>query len=605
MTGKGWMDKTKFKQFLGELGVRTADDFERYAMHFLRLLWPTVIGTPRRKKVDSKGVDHIVWSEKPPFPVIVQCKGWEVLEDQLGQKQINQCLNSIDSFKKSGFKAKEYILVHNRIGKDKSFREPIENELRILEVLGQVKKAKLWSAQKLLQVVFNTFQERCLAEIKRSNINNFRIFQDLERIRWEPLDKVPLQTSVLLVEPTRLVSSKQSPPRVSDPCNELLSKGQSIAILIGQAGFGKSTTAFRLATLFSSKTIYVPAAMITEKTANVATFLKQAINLEELLEDSLPEDRPIHAEIAYTVLANVLKKEDTKMLLIIDALDESIYFNRGGGIQELINIVKGIEMPTVLTARSEYWQERKTDFETGYWIKSSKAKRRKIRFVELLEWSDDKILELISQVEAQLKDASQLARVRKLKGLIESGKYVDFYGDIPKRPIFLRFILETVLQHEPHQVNKAQLFYEWACDKIRRDISNPKQFGGQRIPIASREEVASTTIELAFLAMTKAAALMTNIVDDEVQMTPSCTVNQLRASHASLKRIKEPVGLLLNSLLIPTRTSLGEEKRICFSHRAFQEYFLARAIYKGYVNFNNAKIPNQIVEWIDALQTDS
>lgn len=107
-------------------------------------------------------------------------------------------MNSIDSFKKSDLKAKEYILVHNRIGKDKSFREPIENKLRTLEMSGQVKKAKLWSAQKLLQVVFNAFQERCLAEIKRSNINNFKSFQDLEQIRWEPLDKVPLQTSVLL-----------------------------------------------------------------------------------------------------------------------------------------------------------------------------------------------------------------------------------------------------------------------------------------------------------------------------------------------------------------------------------------------------------------------
>ena len=314
--GKGWTDKTSFRRFLGELGVKTADDFERYTMHFLRLLWPTVIGTPRRKKFDSKGVDHIVWSEKPPFPVIVQCKGWEVLEDQLGQKQINQCLKSIDSFKKSGLKAKEYILVHNRIGKDKSFREPIENELRTLEVSGQVKKAKLWSAQKLLQVVFNAFQDRCLAEIKRSNINNFKNFQDLEQIRWEPLEKVPLQSSVFLVEPTRLIRSKQSIPKVSDPCHELLSKGQSISILVGQAGFGKSTTAFRLANLSNHKTIYVPAAMITRKTANVTTFLKQAITPEELLKDSSPENQPIHAEIAYTVLENVLKMKNTKLILI-------------------------------------------------------------------------------------------------------------------------------------------------------------------------------------------------------------------------------------------------------------------------------------------------
>jgi hypothetical protein len=208
-------------------------------------------------------------------------------------------------------------------------------------------------------------------------------------------------------------------------------------------------------------------------------------------------------------------------------------------------------------------------------------------------------------VKSKIQNKKQLLRIENLEDLIQSGNYINFYGDIPRRPLFLRFILETVLERDPHQVNRAQLFHEWACQKIWRDIRNPKLFHGQRVPIVAEDEDAQTTIELAFLAMTKAATLMTKVEDGIIEMVPTCTLDDLIDSHPRLKQIREPTGIVLNSLLVPTRTPLGKSSCIGFAHRAFQEYFLAQAIHTQSVKFSRAIIPSTVQEWIEALAANS
>ena len=597
---RSWTDKPLYRNFQAELANRTDRDFERHALHFLRLIWPSIVGTPIRKFFDRKGIDHLVWTDHPPFPVVVQCKGWEVLEEELGGSQVKQCIDSIGTFRESGFEAEAYILVHNRLGANENFRNPIETHLNGLVVSGQVKKAELWSRQKLVQQAFRILYERCLLQISDRNLSNYKIFQNIEQSWGNPLETVPLKSSLLLADQYHLIDSEPTKSMVADPCNELLLSNEKISLLVGQAGFGKSTTAFRLSNITGHKTIYVPATIFTA--VNTHSFIRQAISIDEMLKDSLPEDISIHKEIAVVVISQILKIKETPLLLIIDGLDESIYFNKRGGIQELLNIISDIEVPIVLTARSEYWQEKEIDFATQFGDVGPQKRRNKIRFIELLPWSDDKILELILQIKSKVKNKQQLTRIAKLEELTKNGKYVDYYGDIPRRPLFLKFILETILQCDPHKVNKAQLFYEWACQKILRDIGNPKQFGGQRVPIASQDESAQSTVELAFIAMRNAAALMTQIDENLVEMVPSCTLAKLLESHSRLRQIADPTGIVLNSLLISIPTELGEEKRISFAHRTFQEYFLAQAIFKHYADFGQAKLPDSIQEWIKVLE---
>jgi hypothetical protein len=600
----GWTENAAFRKLNNELAVKTADDFERYALKLLRLIWPNTVGAPRRRHFDRKGADHLVWSDDSPFPVVVQCKGWEVDDDSIGGDQIDQCLASIESFQKGGLKADRYLLIHNRTGKNEELRQKTQARLQTLIDTGQVKQAELWDRRKFVQETMQAFYERCLANIEQFNLNRFETYQQMEKIQWEPIPEVPLKASVLAVDQYRLIKEKEGKLKTADPCREILSADESLRVLVGPAGFGKSVTTFRIAKAEARKAIYIPAAAITKTAQNTTEFLKQTISLSDLLKDSLAEDSEVHELIAHEIIASILKRGDAPFLMILDGLDESIYANKRGGVQQIFNIIKEeIGVPVLLTARSEYWQEKETDFSTSFGITSKNTPRkvRKIRFIELQDWDEERIMMLVERVRAQTDSSEQLGRLDNLRDLITDGRYKAFYGDIPKRPLFLRFIIETILERDPHQVNRAQLFYEWACQKVLRDIGNPKQFGGRRISIAA-EENEQTTIELAFLAMTHAAALMARVEGDAVELLPSCRFDSLLGAHLRLRDIKEPTGVVLNSLLIPMNTRLGEASSVGFAHRLFQEYFLARAIIEKIVDFGSATVPDSVQEWVSGIR---
>jgi hypothetical protein len=597
----GWTDSTAYKRLQTELAVRTADDFERAALRLLRLIWPGALGTPRRRKFDRAGADHLVWSDAPPFPVVVQCKGWEVSEDELGRSQIDQCLASIDSFRRGGLTAERYILAHNRTGKNRAFSEAVEAALAGLVESGLAQSAELWSRQRIAQEAFSAVYGRYLTELPRFNLNRFDLFKQIEHTYWEPLERVPITSRVIKVDQYRLVESGADERKVDDPCHELVNARETLAILLGPAGFGKSTTAFRLAQKGTRHAIYVPAATITKSVRTTSDLLKQAVSLEELLKESEPEDYETHETVAREVLARILKREDAPLLLVLDGLDESVFFNERGGLQRLMNLIKeDVSIPVVMTARSEYWRRKEVDFATSFDIQGTKGPRKvkPVRLVELGEWGEAEMLELMRRVRSEMPPGEEESgRLGELERLISSGSYSDFYGDIPRRPLFLRFIIETVRERAPHRVDRPQLVQEWAVQKILRDIGNPQQFGGRRAPIASEAD-AQTTIELAFLAMKHAAVLMTRVAGGVVELLPSCRFDALASAHPRLGAMSEPTGVMLNSLLVPISVPAGDASRLGFAHRLFQEFFLGLAISEGILDIKGLTVPESVGEWI-------
>lgn len=596
----GWTDSTAYRRIQTELAVRTADDFERAALRLLRLVWPGAVGTPRRRKFDRAGADHLVWSDAPPFPVVVQCKGWEVSDDELGRSQIAQCVASIESFRKGGLTAERYILAHNRTGKNRAFCAAVEAALAGLVESGLARGAELWSRQRIAQEAFAALYGRYLTELPRFNLSRFDLFRQIEHTRWEPLERVPITTRAIKVDQYRLVESGAAEAKVTDPCLELDDARETLAVLLGPAGFGKSTAALRLAQEGVRRAIYVPAAAITRSVQTTTDLLRQAVSLEELLRDSAPEDYETHETVAREVLARILKREDAPLLLVLDGLDESVFFNERGGLQRLMNLIKeDVGIPVVMTARSEYWHRKEVDFATSFETKVTKGPRkvRAVRLVELREWGKAEMLELIRRVRSETTDEEESGRLSELERLIGSGGYADYYGDIPRRPLFLRFIIETVIRRAPHRVDRAQLVHEWVVQKILRDIGNPQQFGGWRAPIASETD-AQTTIELAFLAMRHAAALMTKAVEGVLELQPSCRFDALASAHPRLSAMSDPTGIALNSLLVPIKVPTGEASRVGFAHRLFQEFFLGLAISDGVLDVAGLTVTESVREWI-------
>ncbi len=80
-----------WKNIRGQLTICSGDEFERVVLHYLRVLWPTMLQAPRLQQLDRSGIDLCVLDDNRSdfFQVVVQAKGFKVAEELL-QKQVDQ-----------------------------------------------------------------------------------------------------------------------------------------------------------------------------------------------------------------------------------------------------------------------------------------------------------------------------------------------------------------------------------------------------------------------------------------------------------------------------------------------------------------------------------
>src|SRR5574338_1688541 len=106
-----WSSKPHFLTLRAKLATTAGRDFERPILPFLHTIEPQTVQSPPLSSADCCGVDHMVWSDIPPLPLVVQAKGFRVNAHQIGKRQIDQCVASIESFRESGLIAEKYLLI--------------------------------------------------------------------------------------------------------------------------------------------------------------------------------------------------------------------------------------------------------------------------------------------------------------------------------------------------------------------------------------------------------------------------------------------------------------------------------------------------------------
>ena len=202
---------------------------------------------------------------------------------------------------------------------------------------------------------------------------------------------------------------------------------------------------------------------------------------------------------------------------------------------------------------------------------------QKLRTVELLPWEAEQIAELAARFAGRTADADARARFERFAR--DAGvDAIRFFGDVPRTPLFLRLILETLESRDVLTWSRSAVLEQWARIKIERDVNAPLVWGGPgRRHLVSSDESVDTVVEMSFAAMEEAARIMVEVVDGVVELTPSCLLEALRTIAPRLVDIlAEPTPLFLHSLLIQAPPSPSGERRIQFTHRVFQEFFLAR-----------------------------
>lgn len=616
----GWTSETAYQRLNAELATSSDRGFERLVLPLLHIIWPATVAAPPLRSLDRAGIDHLAWADVSPFPLVVQCKGFQVSEEELGRSQIEQCRKSVLDFRASGHQAETYLLVHNRFGKEKAFRERIEDELAVLESSGQVRHAELWNRPKLLLEAFNHLSRHMQRYLQARA-------EDLQRAEahaataglppeWQtqaldPLEQIPLRLIRMHVDQYQLRNMTPAVEKVADPVEEILGSDHgNLTLLLGEFGLGKTTTALRALGTTRRRILYVPAATISARTENTADLLKQCIQAEDFLGDFPVEDWPLLERMARPVIQRLLTDPSLPMAFVLDGLDESAFLSRTNGLQHLFNCLRSVKVPIVLTARTEFWNARRLDFETSFGLVSLSGKgtnkHLRINQVELLPWTPEEIGALIRRYQGSLSHSQAHDHLEQLVALVESGRYNVLYGDIPCRPLFLRWLIELSAVQGIGHTRRVRLFHDWAVMKIQRDIQNPHIAGGEgRMTLLPEDMGLEVVVELVFAAMEAAAVQMTRPQGVVLELLPSCPMMPILSADRRLERILDPTGLFLNSLLMPeARRAPGTPLKVRFAHRVYQELFLARALVKQPLLFGDAVPPEDVGEWAQALKDE-
>jgi hypothetical protein len=607
----GWSATPQFDDFYGELVLKDGLDFQRAILPFLHIIDPSTRGTPPLSSGDIAGADFLHWSRESPLPLIVQAKGFRVPAHELGENQVKQCRKSIQSFARSGLRARRYWLIHNRDGRRTDFRSAVEEDLGKLMESGGVEEAVLLDVRQFILRAFDAMFQHVRDAFEEKRLTPLEPEQVFASQDLVPLAEIPFTISNVVITQRGLTDDVKPEEMLGDPAAVLSDTAQSrFSLLLGEFGFGKTTTALRALRHYPGEIhpLLVSAATIDPNTVGTRDFFRQCVNMEKLLADFPAEDRSILKKMARPAIERVLFDPKSNVVLIVDALDESAVLARHQGMQNFFNMLWATKVPIILTMRTEFWLQRLEDFSTfdGPYptVRSENRRKKPWRVIELLPWRDAQIVELIARRIASEENDDVRTRLQQLKGRIEDGGYQKFYGDIPRRPLFLRMILDSVAEWGIQPTTRVGLFTNWITAKIRRDRREPMRLGGGRAPVLTPDEPLTVVQEAAWLAMEIAAAKMAILSENSLELTNSCYVEDVLYESRRLAQITDPTGMYLHSLLLPVASQqIGEAQRLRFAHRAFQEFFLARYIHGHSEKFAGIVLPESVTAWLREIES--
>lgn len=610
---RSWSGTTDYSRLSNELGILARNDFQRKIAPFLKIVFPDIIEAPDSKHIDNSGIDYVCWSDDYNFPVAVQSKGWEVAAERLGNDQVNQCEKSLLSLEKNtNIRVERYIIVHNRDHRSLKFRRKINDLIAKYEAKdNNIGKIEVWSRREFLNKVFDEVSGRLLNALMNDAQRRLKVGLDLMMAHGaiNPITFVPVSSQIARTDQFRLLIDDDVAVNLKDPARLILSEdhGAEIVLLIGEFGFGKSTTVLRALANSSTPILFIHGATFASSLSSTNEFLAKCIEDANVLNELSIENSAVLSLISRSVTKYLLSTKSLDIRLVIDGLDESPLLARRDGFQTLFNWLKDVNVPVVLTMRSEMWHARREAFSVSQYPMSGKDKPRvkKFRLIELMMWEDAQILDLTKQYcQSNIEDVER-KRLMSFYDLVKNGKYEEIYGDIPKRPLFLHLVLSSVMVKGLPDLKqgRGRLFRDWILYKVRRDLANPIAVGGKgRVPINPNYSI-DETIPVAWKVMVVAASQMLQVQDSQIELLDRCSLDNIMRKMDMTRGDYDDLGLFLNTLLVPVMKGLPYESiMVRFAHRAFQEFFLAWHVLDLRSEEMIDQYPLSVQEWIDTLR---
>ena len=551
----------------------------------LRTVFSDIRATPADDTLDRAGVDVCLCApSRDEAEMAFQCKGFEVSE--WTASQTNQCLHSIQTFAQGTLKTEWYILIVNRVVKGED-RETITVALEKLVQSQRAMKVALFDLQAFVEFVSKKTEDQMLTLIQESvaTLKEERQQRAQEGIYVETVP-FSLQGGGNKRNPLRFVKERVL-KLIHEPNNK-----RSWTFIVSEFGFGKTALAAQLAGIFldsDALCLYLPAARFPDRTLEMEKEFMWTVL--EFLQGEV-DRRSERDEMRQAALKAIFKR-DKNVVLILDGIDEHPVCWREGGLANVLGIFKTFNATCVFTVREEFLAERSGHFETA--MKNAPSWFT----LQLNEWDEPLVLEYTKRWRTgELPDQAR-ARLDDFEELVRNGRYLELYGDIPKRPLFLKMLLTDVAAGDLRSRNLAELYLTYFKNKFQADRATSIDRPAVRRPLGVDED-SELVRALLLEIMTLAAGRMYRIEAGELLLEPRLLESQLRECAELAGGSLDVASIAINSVLLPVgRRDANRNKGhlvFTFAHQSFQEFFLARHLLALLSKADlNPAVPNELL----------
>lgn len=607
-----WKSKSEFKHLNAQLASSTADECERVVHQLIGIVWPETDRSGVGWTTDHAGMDLFVWSDEKCLPLAVQVKGFRVQDDEFGPKQFEQCEKSVETYLTGPWRTKQYVFVHNKLLKESKYRDRLQGMMDDIVGAGKADVAEVWDRHTLLHRAFESLNQKFM-NILRTAPLKLALKDGLpDVLPITPLESVPYRRWTLRTSLQRSKTSTNPQELVGDVPSVLGSPPEcNYRVVLAEFGFGKTTALLQASAHSKLPMLYAPGAAVSSKVQGAKDLFFQLFDVRDVLA-GLPERSYAVAEFMMRpLLERALAKEESGFILVIDGLDESAFLHWRGGMQKLFNILRQVRIPVVVALRTEFWHYKQSEFETAIGLLPDTHPHGHgvtAEVVELTAWRVSEISEYVKRSINAAERADVQEHLEQLLSLINTGEYDRVYGDIPKRPLFLRMIVDSVavLGLPGEKEGPASLMMRWIDQKVSRDIAAPMRFSEEgRTHLVRRHEPAELVRRKVWQAMVTAAAAMTESMEGLLELTGACNWDRVLELCPALSDVDDVASLSLHSLLLPTKdASPVSGWRLRFAHRSFQEFLLACFIIKNPTTFASLRLPDEVNEWMKRVKEE-